>query len=83
VGTTKNRRVIDGKPMFWLNQTKRWVDDKKATPGANVAAALVAPSPSVPAPVPSLVSVPTNQASRDLALAQATHSINARIWFDG
>lgn len=33
----RNRRVIDGKPMFYNRRTKRWVLDRDANPSGNVA----------------------------------------------
>jgi len=34
--TEKNRRIIDGKPMYYLTKTKRWVPDKNPPSSTNV-----------------------------------------------
>ena len=34
----RNRRVIDGKPMFYNRRLKKWVSDRDANPAGNVAA---------------------------------------------
>lgn len=74
----KNRRTINGKPMYWHAKTERWVDDRKAgqTPGANAAmpgTVSQPPPPSPPAPV-------TNpNPGRDLAVSNATHQINVAV----
>jgi Zinc knuckle len=74
----KNKRVINGKPMFWHFKTQRWLDDKRA--GANVAAAGTQP-PARPSAAPS--SAPTNnqansaeKAGRDLVMTNDSHQIN-------
>jgi hypothetical protein len=46
----KNKRVVNGKPMFWHFKTQRWIDDKKA--GANMANS-TQPPPAAPSGTPS------------------------------
>jgi Zinc knuckle len=79
--TVKNKRVINGKPMFWHFKTQRWLDDKKA--GANVAAA-GNQTPATPSAASS--SAPMNnqannadKAGRDLDTTNASHQINLAI----
>lgn len=75
----KNRRIIDGKPMFYLNKTKRWVDDKKAMPQAA--------NPAVQAPAPSnasssgstIGSSDTNKQVKELVISNATHQFNVAM----
>lgn len=74
----KNRRVINGKPMYWYAKTERWVDDKKAgqAPGANAAV----PGNPQPPPNPNPPAQPTNpNPNRDLAVSNATHQINVAV----
>jgi Zinc knuckle len=75
-----NRRIIDGQPKFWLERTKRWVKDKDATdtdtPAANVAAVVTTAVPSSNVSGITTVANTLTTTSRDLALANATHSIN-------
>ena len=37
----KNRRVIDGKPMYWNQKSKRWVPDRKPQDGGQVTLAQI------------------------------------------
>jgi hypothetical protein len=78
----KNRRVINGKPMFYVKSKKRWENDKGkgspvnpvANPAANVPPT---PSPSVPSPAaPAPTNTDTNLTSKDLAVANYTNQIN-------
>jgi hypothetical protein len=75
--------VIDGVSHYWLSKTKRWVKDKKVEPAANVVA--TPPVAVVPAIVPNsamsaMTSVdPTAAAGRELAVANAAHSIQVAM----
>jgi hypothetical protein len=80
----KGRRVINGKPMFYKRNTKRWEIDKKAlppltTPTANPA---VSAQPTVPAPTPQVPMNPVqgsndaSKAGKELAMSNYTHQIN-------
>jgi hypothetical protein len=57
-----NRRVINGKPMFYIKRTKRWENDKKALPRAPAANAASNQVPQAPTPPP----VPTAPGSSDV-----------------
>jgi Zinc knuckle len=77
----KNRRIIDGKHMFWLSQLKRWVLDKRAIQNVGLvnipAVTPVVTPPSNVLPVPQTLQItPT---SKDLAIHNATHSINVAM----
>lgn len=65
-----NRRVIDGKQMFWKQTAKRWVPDRDA---ANLARTSGTNAPSVP-PVPSPAPAPavSGPAASVAMLAPAT-----------
>lgn len=63
----KNRRVIDGKPMWWNRKLRRWVLDTKV-PGGNAATTTTPTSQgtpaapaSAPAATPPTVPAPTQQ----------------------
>jgi Zinc knuckle len=76
----RNRRVINGKPMYYVHKTKRWEADKRATPsvpGANAAANV--PTPGQPPVVsnPNPVStMDANKTGKDLAVANYTSQVN-------
>lgn len=70
----KNRRVINGKPMFYVRSTQRWEPDKKAAGGS--------PAGHVAAPTPTSTPPTTSgefKASRDLAFSNASHTINVAM----
>lgn len=72
----KNRRTIDGKPMYWADRIKRWVNDKRANPAVN------AVTPAIPRSVPdsnSSVKSDQEKLSRELMLSNFTHSINSAM----
>lgn len=73
----KNKRVIDGKPMYWANRTKRWINDKQAGAAPTAHPAIVPPAPSGQS-VPSNTGAPnsTSDSARTIAITNATHSIN-------
>jgi Zinc knuckle len=73
-----NKRVIDGVPRFWLDRTKRWVNDRDATPPQMANVAVVTTTPAVPSSAVSGITTVagTSTASRELAIANAAHSIN-------
>jgi hypothetical protein len=70
-----NRRSINGKPMFWSGQRKKWVPDR-GTKSANSAATTTA-APTTPSPAPSVAPiaptpvVPTNHTAAISAARQA------------
>lgn len=69
----RNRRVINGKPMFYVTKTSRWEPDKKAA--GNAPAGHVAAPPAVPpAPLPS--SDAASKAAMELAVSNINHSVN-------
>jgi Zinc knuckle len=75
-----NKRTIDEIPRFWISKTKRWVKDRDATattsaPTANVS---VNATPTVASTVTTTSGTITGS-GRDLALANATHSINLAV----
>ena len=77
----KNRRVIDGKPMWYNKKIRRWVPDTK-TPGGNAASiptTTPAPTPATPAP---LVPAPTQQipSPRDSLTLAAYRNAYANIY---
>lgn len=59
----RNKRTIDGKPMFYHYKTKRWMPDKFANEG-NVAQTTPQPAPApAPAAAPAPASAPAGQAN--------------------
>jgi hypothetical protein len=83
----KNRRYIDGKAMYWLNKSRRWVPDKNP-PGAQVGQPAPTPTPTptltgttpAPAPLPPGAAPATRLAAeREAALSNATHAINTAL----
>lgn len=72
-----NRRVIDGKKMYFLHKTKRWVPDRKSGDAAPSSTQMVHPAlPGVPQAPPLSTPSPSGMVGRELALTNATHSIN-------
>jgi Zinc knuckle len=72
----RNKRAINGKPMFWHFKTQRWVEEKKA--GANQAAVAQQSVPPSTTPTTALSSIPSNDSERvgrDLAMANASHQV--------
>jgi hypothetical protein len=71
----KNRRVINGKQMFYVQKNQRWEIEQ---PAANAASNVPPPTPRVvPAAIPSSTSVTDpNKAGKELAVANYTHQIN-------
>jgi hypothetical protein len=67
----KNRRVIDGKQMFYLHKTKRWVDDRNALPPAA--------NPAVQPPVESNKTNSLDSKVKELAKSNVTHQINVAM----
>jgi Zinc knuckle len=75
-----NKRTIEGVSRFWLSKTKRWVQDPDATtPSAHAHVA----TPIVLTVSSSLTTGSTTTSGtttgRDLALANAAHSINVAM----
>jgi hypothetical protein len=72
-----NRRTIDGVARYWLSNSKRWIKDKQIVGTAAVAvAATPVPTTIVPSSAISTVSTTdVTTASRELAVANAAHSI--------
>ena len=52
----KKKRVIDGKPMYWLTKNKRWIPDKFPHQDAPQANAAGTPAPATLPAVPGFVS---------------------------
>lgn len=79
----RNRRVIDGRPMFFVKKTGRWEPDKKAagtSPGANTAVPAPTPLPLAPTHAPSPASTDDgSKAARDLAHSNMSHSMNVMM----
>ena len=75
----KNRRVIDGKPMWWNKKMRRWVPDTKV-PGGNAATASTAaptPAPTQVIPPPPTQQVPS---PRDPATLAAYRNAYASLY---
>jgi Zinc knuckle len=77
----KNRRIIDGKHMYWLTQLKRWVLDKRAIQNVGLVntpavTPVVAPPNNV---LPVAQPIQITPTTKDLAIHNATHSINVAM----
>ena len=66
----KNRRVIDGKAMWWASRIKKWIPDK-GPPGHTSTAAVATPTVETPVPAPSAVAPPTTTAPNNTAAVAA------------
>ena len=73
-----NKRLIDGKHMFYLHKLKRWILDK-CYPSTSPAAPASAPS-TAPTPNPPVESSPGGaNPALEAALANTSHSIEASL----
>jgi hypothetical protein len=74
-----NKRVIDGKPMFYIKSRNTWVLDKYPPSGPAVNLA----TPEIPQQPAALVSTASNAAARqqaiDVAVANATRSMGSAL----
>jgi hypothetical protein len=67
----KNRRVIDGKPMFWNAKKKRWVPDLKVQVAQTASTSTMGATPTA--------NVAQRSAIRDAALSNTTHAITSAL----
>jgi hypothetical protein len=76
----KNRRVIDGKAMYWLTKVRRWIEDKNP-PGAQVTGPIPIQPPTIVPPVIAVGGTISTRSSaeREVALNNVTHAINTAL----
>lgn len=72
-----NRRMIDGKPMFYNRRVRRWVADRDHSTQGNVAA----PTPSTPPPssTSKTATFQTKNAELEAALTNTSRTIEASL----
>jgi hypothetical protein len=80
----RNRRIINDKPMFFIQKTQCWQVDKKSLPLKQPAnAATNVPLAVPPAPLAPVLNQSSfsdaNKAGKELAVANYTHQINLAI----
>ena len=81
-----NRRVIDGKAMFWPHKYKKWVDDKK-TPEVSFAqpnqqtqgAAGLTTAPTTVVQQQEIATDDQIKSAREADLSNASHAINLAL----
>ena len=72
----RGKRIIDGKPMFWLKRDKKWVEDKNPKASAMVGQTASA-SQKKGAQAPT--NLDYDQRARDVAISNVSHAINLAL----